>query len=156
MRKIRKNGREIDKTKEQKRKEFARLLARGAEKKEAYLSVFGEGEGRSDQSIRTAASRLARLPDVQKQVQALMTRADAAADEKALMSRERRMKWLSDRIQGCDVTEDKEVRTAILCIQELNKMDGSYEPEKMQVEQTMSIATIVKTLQAQGCRPPVH
>ena len=150
-----KPGPKLTETDEKKRKKYARLLARGIAQKEAYIKVYGD-EGKSPQTIQTSASYLAYRPDVKAQVQSFAARADKLADENALMSRMRRMKWLSDRIERCDTSEDKEVRTALLCIQELNKMEGAYEPDKMQVETSMSISNIVRSLQNTGCRPPVH
>ena len=121
----------------------------GERQSAAYRKAF-DCNGKSEASVRSDASRLARNANVVKLIAELRGQAEAEA---------KRGNW-SGLIKIVDM---------------LNKMDGTYETKKREAElekaakeekrkkaaegedrPAMTIGKIVKTLQDKGCRPPVR
>lgn len=106
----------------ERQKEFARLLAQGMNKTEAYRKSF-DCNGKSETAIASAACRLA------KNVKVLQFLAELTApkDETARMGRAERMEMLTAMAKAA--RESGDVRAAVSCIAEMNKMDGAYAAE---------------------------
>lgn len=106
---------------------FARLLFEGKTQSEAYRTAFA-CDGKSELTVAAAACRLARNVKVAQ----LLEEWRREASSKAVMSRQRRMEWLSARVEGWSEGED--VRPPLECLKELNKMEGAYETPKVAIE----------------------
>ena len=112
-------------------KEFARLVAGGERPMNAYKMAYN----RADVDNVTAskhASRLMKKDEVVKRIE----KADAQLDRRAVMSKQARMEWLSELVRGTKVGDEcpANVANGIRAIAELNKMDGAYEPEKVEAK----------------------
>lgn len=129
-------------------KAFARLLAAGVTQSAAYRQVFGD-KGKSAAAIRSAASRLATDVNVVSFVATL----SQAADRRAVMDRQERMERLSAAVEDCQ--RKGRYGEMVRNIAELNRMDGAYEPEKLEVSGVLGVGAVVAALQARGQRPPV-
>ena len=135
----------------ERQREFARLVAKGEKQGAAYRMAFN-CTGQSEAAVRSNASRLAKNDNILQLVEELRERAD----DEAVIKRYERMVRLSQIVrragkEGSNVS----IMDGLRAIQELNRMDGAYAPEKVHMDTTMSIATIVRTLQERGCRPKV-
>lgn len=106
---------------------FARLLFEGKTQSEAYRTAFA-CKGKSEVAVATAACRLAKNVKVSQ----LLEEWRKETSGKAVMSRRRRMEWLSARVEGWREGED--VRPPLECLKELNKMEGAYETPKVAIE----------------------
>ncbi|MGN0869474.1 MAG: terminase small subunit [Akkermansia sp.] len=116
--------------------DFCRLVARGLPATRAYAQAFGC----SPASAASSASRLLRCDKVREFLSnlsmAAMQQAAVAqreADDCAVGDKVRRMQMLWRMAQ--DACDAGEVADAVRCIAELNRMDGAYEPERVQVAQ---------------------
>ena len=116
----------------ERKDEFARLVSAGVDKKDAYRQAFNKPE-LSDSAARQAAWRLSRNVTVAKK----MLRLGELADSQAVMSRRERMELLSRKAAECDKAGD--TGDMVKCIAELNKMDGAYEPERVEVKSELSL-----------------
>ena len=136
-----------------KQREFCRLLVEDRlSKPDAYRKAF-KRKDLSNTAASKAASRLSKDDEICR----YMSDLHAELDKKAIMSKQERMEWLSrvvrtpigevtplsDLCQEHTITEGEDyssVKTKmpskLAAIAELNKMDGAYEPEK--VETTVS------------------
>lgn len=106
----------------ERQKEFARLLAQGEGKSQAYRKAF-DCKGRSDASVASAACRLAKNGKVLR----FLAELSKVRDEEARMGREQRLSMLAELARAAKDAGD--VRAAVACIAELNKMDGAYASE---------------------------
>lgn len=132
----------------EKQKEFARLLAAGVAQGKAYRQVFG-AKGKSDAALRSAACRLATDVNVSRFVASL----SQGADRRAVMDRQERMERLSAAVEECQ--RAGRYGEMVRNIAELNRMDGAYEPERLEVSGVLGVGAVVAALQARGQRPPV-
>lgn len=133
----------------ERQREFARLIAKGEKQGAAYRRAF-DCTGQSEAAVRSNASRLAKNDNILRLIEELRKRADG----EVVIKRYERMVRLSQIVRragkkGSNVS----IRNGLRAIQELNRMDGAYAPQKAHVDTTMSIANIVKTLQGRGCQP---
>lgn len=106
----------------ERQKAFARLLAQGMNKTEAYRKSF-VCNGKSEAAIASAACRLA------KNVKVLQFFGELSApkDDASRMGRAARMEMLAEMAK--ESREAGDVRAAVSCIAEMNKMDGAYAAE---------------------------
>lgn len=150
------SGRERELT--EKQRNFARFYAEGYSQREAYRKAY-KAKRLTDATCDANASRLLR----NAKVMAFLAELRKKADDDAVINRRRRMVWLSrvvttavDDVDGkSDLCQEKSVSEfGIRCrmpdklraIQELNRMDGAYEPEKLKVEGELSFASLLKGL----------
>ena len=133
----------------ERQREFARLIAKGEEQGAAYRKAFN-CMGQSEAAVRSNASRLAKNDNIRRFIEELRERADG----EAVMSRHERMVRLSRQAE--EAAREGDRSGLVRVIDTLNKMDGAYKPERVRMENTMSIADIMDVLQARGCRPEVH
>lgn len=130
----------------EQQREFCRCLARGLSGAEAYRKVYRCGE----KSAESGASRLLR----NAKVAAELERLRQAADRRTVMSRQERMERLSYAAEECQ--REKRYGDMVRNIAELNKMDGAYEPERVEVSGVLGVGAVVAALQEGGQKPPVH
>lgn len=133
----------------ERQREFARLIAKGEKQGAAYRKAFN-CMGQSEAAVRSNASRLAKNDNIRRLIEELRERADG----EAVMSRHERMVRLSRQAE--EAAREGDRSGLVRVIDTLNKMDGAYKPERVRMENTMSIADIMDVLQARGCRPEVH
>ena len=133
----------------ERQREFARLIAKGEKQGAAYRKAFN-CMGQSEAAVRSNASRLAKNDNIRRFIEELRERADG----EAVMSRHERMVRLSRQAE--EAAREGDRSGLVRVIDTLNKMDGAYKPERVRMENTMSIADIMDVLQARGCRPEVH
>ncbi len=131
-----------------RQREFARLLAKGMKQADAYRKAF-DCKGKSESAIHSHASRLAKngkvcefLADMRKE-----------ADTEAVMSKRERMESLTRIAKR---SEQYKPREAIAAIAELNKMDGAYEPEKVELSGSLGVGAVVAALQQGEVEPLVR
>lgn len=149
-------GRERELT--EKQRNFVRFYAGGDYQREAYRKAYS-AKRLSDASCDANASRLLR----NAKVIAFLAELRKKADDEAVINRRKRMVWLSrvvttapDDVDGkSDLCQEKSVSEfgmrcrmpdKLRAIQELNRMDGAYEPEKLKVEGELSFASLLKGL----------
>jgi len=107
---------------------FARALAEGASQAAAYRKAF-DCKGKSAAAVASNASRLAKNDKVREFVAQL----GAAADARAVLGRQERMEWLSRLVEVAERSgEPAAVANGIRAVQELNRMDGAYAPERVE------------------------
>ncbi len=109
-------------------KMFCRLIAvEGMKQGPAYAQAFGcKGN-----SAGTLAGRLLKKVEVQREIQRLSTRAQQVAEAASLWSKAERMERLQEWAERS--AEAGEINAAVRCVDVLNKMDGAYEPQKLEV-----------------------
>lgn len=129
-----------------KQREFARLLAGGMSKADAYRKAFSRSD-MTDAAAYKAGGRLSKKAEVVEFLDSLRHQSDI----KAVIDRQRRMEMLSRTAQDCHEAGD--VKNMVRCITELNKMDGAYEPEVTKVEVNGGFAALMDVV-ARGVPPP--
>lgn len=109
-----------------KQREWCRLVAAGVSKADAYRKAYGRKEMGAEAASK-AAYRLSRNEGVLRYLDELRTRAD----DSAVLDREERMRMLSRcAVKAEEATRFNEVARLV---GELNKMDGAYAPEKVEL-----------------------
>ena len=119
-------GRELT----EQQREFCRLIARGQSGRAAYAAAFGCSEG----SAASAASRLLRRDYIRAEIDRLSAAARELSrqrDARAVGDKAERMEMLWRMARDCEQAGN--VGDAVRCIAELNRLDGAYEPERVQV-----------------------
>ncbi len=119
-------GRELS----ERQREFCRLVAKGQSGRAAYAAAFGCSVG----SAASAASRLLRRDYIQAELNRLSAAArelSRARDCQAIGDKAERMEMLWRMARDCE--QSGNVGDAVRALAELNKMDGAYEPERVQV-----------------------
>lgn len=132
-----------------KQREWCRLVAAGVSRSDAYRKAFNRSEMSND-AARKAAHRLSQRDDVCHYLDKLRAEADAAA----VLTREERMRMLSRSAVRCENGERYGEMAKMIA--ELNKMDGAYEPERVEVSGVLGVGAVVAALQEGGQKPPVH
>lgn len=120
-------GRELT----ERQREFCRRVAKGQSGRAAYAAAFGCSEG----SAASAASRMLRRVYIRQEVDRLTEAARELSrlrDCQAIGDKAERMEMLWR--MACDCEQAGNVGEAVRAIAELNKMDGAYEPEQVQVQ----------------------
>ena len=146
----------------EKQKVFARGLFEGLSQRDAYKRAY-DCSTKKDKTVDELASRLSRNVKVRKYLDGL----NCEVERSAVLSRQERMEWLSDVVrtpigkvdensslcQSHCFTESEFGTTTkvtmpnkLAAITELNKMDGAYEPEKIEVKSELSFASLLKSL----------
>ena len=127
-------------------KEFARLLVSGMKRSDAYKQAFN----RPDLDSTTAskyASRVVKKCEIREQV----VKLNEGLDKEVVASKQERMEALSVTMRGCKRSGD--VSGMVRCIAELNKMDGAYEAERVEVSGQLGVSAVVAAIQDGGCHP---
>lgn len=124
---------------DEQKAEYARLVVQGVEKKEAYRKAFNVS-GKSENAVRQAVFRMSQDVTVLKMMEELAREADSGA----VMGRREVLERLTAMAR--EAQEEGERKEAVACIQEINKMTGGYEPEKVQVEGEWTIGRLLKEI----------
>ena len=128
----------------EQQREFCRRVAKGMSGRQAYAEAYGCDM----KSAAAAASRLLK----RDYIQAELNRLTAAARE---LSRQRDVQAIGDKAERMemlwrmarDSEEAGNVNEAVKCVAELNRMDGAYEPEQVQVQAvSLSFESIMENL----------
>lgn len=121
--------------------EYARLVARGMAKGEAYRKVF-DASGKSDAAVRKAVSRLSQDVTVLGKVEELQREADS----EAVMGRREVLERLTAMAR--EAQDEGERKEAVACIQEINRMTGGYAAEKVEARvETCSFENILAIIE---------
>lgn len=123
-----------------RQQEFARLVVMGCNKSEAYRRAYNKPK-----CSAAAASKAADRLSKNEGILAFMGKLREERDASAVLSRQERMERLSR--MALDAQEVGAVQAAVACIKELNKMDGAYEPEKVEVSGALGVGAVVAALQ---------
>lgn len=116
-------------------REFCRLVAAGKCGRQAYAEAYGC----ELKSAAAAASRLLKRDYIQAELNRLMAAQREAARERNAVREQKLIGDKGDRMEMLwRMARDSEgagnVADAVRCVAELNKMDGAYEPEQVQVQ----------------------
>ena len=146
----------------EKQKAFARGVFEGLSQREAYKKAY-DCSTKKDKTVDELASRLARNAKVKEYLEEM----NKEVEKSAVLSKKERMEWLSrvvttpinavdgesDLCQEYTETQGEtfssmkyKMPSKIQAIQELNKMDGAYEPEKIEVKSELSFSSLLKSL----------
>ncbi|MBQ7022275.1 MAG: terminase small subunit [Akkermansia sp.] len=115
----------------EQQREFCRMMARGMSGRQAYAEAYGC----ELKSAAAAASRLLKRDYIQAELNRLTAAArelSRARDAQAIGDKAERMEMLWRMAR--DSEEAGNVGDAVRCVAELNRMDGAYEPEQVQVQ----------------------
>jgi len=116
-------------------REFCRLVSLGKSGREAYAAAYD-----SDlKSAAASASRMLKRDYIQAEINRLTAATREAARERNVAREHKVIGDKTDRMEmlwrmACDCEEAGDVNEAVNCVKELNKMDGAYEPEQVQVQ----------------------
>lgn len=130
-------------------KEFVRLLVSGMKRSDAYKQAFN----RHDLDSTTAskyASRVVKKCEIREQV----VKLNEGLDKAVVASKQERMEALSSTMRGCKRSGD--VNGMVKCIAELNKMDGAYEAERVELSGQLGVSAVVAAIQDGGCHPTLR
>ena len=130
-------------------REFCRLVVSGVSQRRAYMQVF---ECKPD-SAGACATKLMRKAYIQEEVSRLRERVrdrERKRDDKVIWSKVERLAQLQGWAVQC--AEAGEFATAVRCVAEMNKMDGAYEPEQVEVSGALGVAAVVNALQGHAPR----
>lgn len=146
----------------EKQKEFARGVFEGLSQRDAYKRAY-DCTSKKDKTVDELASRLAR----NAKVKGYLAELNKEVERSAVLSKQERMEWLSDVVrtpiakvdensslcQSHSVTESEFGTTTkvtmpskLSAIAELNKMDGAYEPERIEVKSEFSFGSLLRDL----------
>lgn len=146
----------------EKQKAFARGVFKGLSQRKAYKKAY-DCSTKKDKTVDELASRLARNAKVKEYLEEM----NKEVEKSAVLSKKERMEWLSRVVttpinaidgesdlcqeytetQGETFSSTKyKMPSKIQAIQELNKMDGAYEPEKIEVKSELSFSLLLKSL----------
>ncbi len=129
-------------------REFCRLVVSGSSNRQAYAQAFGC----KPVSASASATKLLKRAYIQAELSRLRAKGrdrERKRDDRALWTKRERMA----KLQGwAEVSaEAGEIATAVKCVAELNKMDGAYEPEQLEVSGVLGVGAVIEALQS---RPP--
>ena len=146
----------------EKQKEFARLLVEGkVSKPDAYRKAF-KRKDLSGEAASKAASRLSKKGEVCRYIDEL----NAKLDTNSILTKQERMEWLSRLIITAPGNVDGESDLCqeyrmdeegnVICkmppklgaIAELNKMDGAYTPEEINIKHS-PLKDVINSLNCQ-------
>lgn len=132
----------------EQQKEFCRLVSLGKSGREAYASAY-------DCDLKSAAasaSRMLKRDYIQAEISRLTAATREAARERNATRERKVIGDKADRMEmlwrmARDSEEAGNVGDAVGCIKELNRMDGAYEPEQVQVQAVaLSFETLMENL----------
>lgn len=133
----------------EKQKEFARCYFECKNGTKAYMDSYGKGKTLKESTCATESSKLLKNPKVQEYLAGLNEKAESPL----VLTKQQRMEWLSrvvrtplrevdDQSDLCqELTETSgpngcstkiKMPSKLGAIAELNKMDGAYEPDKVE------------------------
>ncbi len=101
----------------------------------AYMIAYPDS---SEESARRQASRLLTNVDIQKYIEQLQSKTE----DKAIMSIQERMQWLTNLINS---KREKSVSNKLKALEILNKMDGVYT-QKVEVQGDMNLNNPLRNL----------
>lgn len=154
----------------EKQKTFARGVFEGLSQREAYKKAY-DCSTKKDKTVDELASRLARNAKVKEYLEEM----NKEVEKSAVLSKKERMEWLSRVVttpinavdgesdlcqeytetQGETFSSTKyKMPSKIQAIQELNKMDGAYAPEKVETKVEHSFSSLLKGLPVAPLVPP--
>lgn len=146
----------------EKQKMFARGLFEGLSQREAYKKAY-DCTKKKDKSVDAQASRLTKNIKVKEYLEQLNSKVERSA----VLTKQERMEWLSNVVrtpiakvdensnlcQSHSITESEfgtkvkvTMPNKLSAIAELNKMDGAYEPEKIEVKSELSFSSLLNSL----------
>lgn len=125
----------------EKQRVFCRLIAvERLNQSEAYSQAFGC----KTNSAATLAGRLLKKVEVQEEIQRLSTKVNRAAESVGIWTKLERMERLQEWAELS--AEAGKVTDAVNCVRELNRMDGAYEPEKVEVRAQGTFGALLREL----------
>ena len=115
--------------------ELARLVAGGMARKDAYRQAFGRPEMDDVTASKRASDALKKLESRRKmgEIRGKVAKAASEDERRVVYDKERRMRILSELVDRG--LESGQPLVAINAIRELNKMDGSYEAQRVEVRE---------------------
>ena len=127
---------------------FCRLVAvEGMRGATAYAQVYGCKAN----SAATGAVRMMKNAKVRAELERLRGRQREVREVGGIWSKVERMERLQEWAQRC--VEAGDVGTAVNCVRELNKMDGAYEAEKVEVAaEVCTFAALLGRIKSEGAR----
>lgn len=132
-----------DNNKDQQYLQFARLIVAGKKKEEAYRETV-DCEGKSKAAVRSAAHRFAKNDTVVNYIKELRE----ARDKTMVTTLERRMVILSRKAEEAAMRKDR--KNLLKAIDMLNRMDGTYGLQKIEIEMRAWRAETEKERRAQA------
>ena len=139
-----------DKLNDQHR-EFCRLVVSGMSHRRAYMQVFG-----CKVDVASAcATKLVKRAYIAEELSRLREKArdrERKRDDKAIGDRESRMQMLWRMAQSSE--ESGNVNDAVRCLAEMNRMDGAYEPARVELGSVEEVRRAV--LEQTGLEPMVR
>lgn len=124
-------------------KQFCRGVVNGLTPRAAYVKAFDCKES----AAAAAASRLLKNVNIQSEINRLKNRVlevhsarEEGREERALWTPAERMEKVQGWSELC--VEKGDIRTALQCVDMLNKMDGAYE-RKLEPEQQSGMITVL-------------
>lgn len=147
------------------RDEFVRLVYGGMSKKDAYRKAFNRPD-MSDAAASKAASRVSKKCEFKEKVSKLDREVNAVAESRAIGTRVQRLQALWQIVEEClqpkEVYKDGEVvgyekdyRVAIKAMAEINKMEGSYEPARVEVKNDIALDFVQDVMSRAAAEPLV-
>ena len=124
-----------------KERMFCRLIAvEGLNRTEAYVQAFNVKRN----SAATLAGRLFARVEIVEEIERLSTRAQQRAESVGVWTKVQRM----EELQGWakEAAQEGKFGDAIRAVAEMNRMDGSYEPEKVDVGVQGTFAALMMEL----------
>ena len=119
----------------EQQREFCRLVAAGKSGRQAYADAYGCDLA----SAAASACRMLKRDYIQAEINRLTEATREAARErnavrekKVIGDKTDRMEMLWRMARESEAAGD--INEAVNCVKELNKMDGAYEPEQVQVQ----------------------
>lgn len=142
----------------EKQKAFARGVFKGLSQREAYKRAYDCAK-KKDETVDALASRLLSNVKVQKYLEEL----NKEAESPLVLTKQQRMEWLSKVVttpigeidntselcqESCidDSGMKFKMPSKIAAIAELNKMDGAYTPQKMEVDAGENFMSLLAAL----------
>lgn len=119
----------------EQQKEFCRRVAMGQSGRSAYAAAFG---CEKESSAGSSACRMLKRDYIRAEIDRLTAAARELSrqrDARAVGDKAQRMEMLWRMARECESAGA--VGDAVKCIAELNRLDGAYEPEKVQVAAAM-------------------
>lgn len=130
-------------------RKFCRLIASGVSNTQAYMEAFECKRG----SASSGAVRKLKSASVQAYLAKLGNRREEVQELAALWTKAERQQRVQAWAQEAHDAGD--LQTALRCVQELNRMDGAYEPDRVDVCGVLGVAAVVQALHEEGSRPHV-
>lgn len=130
-------------------KQFCRLIASGVSNTSAYMQAFGCTRS----SASSGAVRKLKSASVQAYLGKIGKRRQEVQELAAVWTKAQRQQKVQQ--WAIEAHDAGDLQTALRCVQELNRMDGAYEPEKVDVRGVLGVSAVVAALHEEGSRPRV-